>query len=123
MSGLVFSTAIAAAFNLTCPVAVIQHIGDMPPVRGTLVKQIRIDLKTNRWCDGVCHETKPISRVSERELILQREAQPDIHAYDSEVINRESGSYVSHHRINDVSYDETGTCSRKPFTGFPSKRF
>jgi hypothetical protein len=123
VSALALTAAIAASFNLACPVAFVQQIGDLPPSKANYAKELRIDLQTNRWCDGKCLETKPISSVTDLELVLQSEAQPDIDAYDSITVNRESGAFSSHHRINDVSYDETGVCKPRPFSGFPARRF
>jgi hypothetical protein len=123
VSALALTAAIAASFNLACPVAFVQRIGDLPPSKAKYAKELRVDLQTSRWCDDECRETRPISSVTESELILQSEAQPDINAYDSVTVNRESGAFSSHHRINDVSYDETGVCEKRPFSGFPTKRF
>jgi hypothetical protein len=123
VSALAFTAAIAASFNLACPVAFVQQIGDLPPSKANYSKVLRVDLQSSRWCDGECRETKPIYSVNDGELVLQSEAQPDINAYDSITVNRESGAFSSHHRINDVSYDETGVCETRAFSGFPARRF
>ena len=124
MSGVVLAAALASAFNLSCNLHMtLQASLNDKPHEGSFPWTLRIDLDSMRWCDDKCEETRPIVGVTNTELILISDADPRIDAYESLTINRESGRYDHHNRINESSLDEKGVCERTPFTGFPAKRF
>lgn len=124
MSTFLLAAAAAATFNLSCDLhmkLVASH--DTAPMEADTRKTFRLDLAALRWCEGDCRETKPIVRVRDTLLILIEDSDPRIDAYESLTINRESGRYDHHTRINESSMDGKGFCKPTPFTGFPASKF
>ena len=124
MSAFLLAAAAAMAFNLSCDLhmkLVASH--DTAPMEADQRKTFRVDLTSLRWCEGDCRETKPVVRVRDTLLILIDDSDPRIDAYESLTINRESGRYDHHMRINESSVDEKGVCKPTPFTGFPASKF
>ena len=124
MSTFLLAAAAAATFNLSCDLhmkLVASHY--TAPMEADTRKTFRLDLAALRWCEGDCRETKPIVRVRDTLLILIEDSDSRIDAYESLTINRESGRYDHHKRINESSMDGKGFCKPMPFTGFPARKF
>ena len=100
-------------FNLVC------QLPTQPSVDPKLTQiGYRVDLKAMRWCndDGPgkegCSQTDEIIKVTPERLTLSTGSV-------SIEINRENGAYYS----DLMGLIVNGQCVKKPFTGFPAKRF
>ena len=125
------TAAVAAAFNLVCSgtyvsfdsAKLFEPGAEKTPFDVTL----RLDLKIERWCEGVCKETKPIALVGSRLIFLESggvdaDGQED-YSDSFTTINRETAEYSQRVRFRGKGLLWTGKCESKPFTGFPALKF
>jgi hypothetical protein len=113
--------ATAAAFNLVCSGTGTTQSGRMVRSGFPFQHVFRVNTRTARFCDGLCHSTKPIARVGPREVVF----------FDSRIrgermfqwASRESGAFFSSLSYKGGRTMYMGSCVRRPFTGFPRRKF
>jgi hypothetical protein len=111
-------------FDLVCTGEYTTKLSsDSKQDRGKTQIRLRVSLDLGRWCADECKETKPLAAATDGEIVFERSADREIDAYDDVRVNRETGAYTSHHRINETEQDETETCAKAPFSGFPGRKF
>lgn len=111
-------------FDLVCTGEYTSKLSsDAKQDRGKTQLRLRVSLDLGRWCADECKETKPLVAVTDGEIVFERSADREIDAYDDVRVNRETGAYTSHHRINETEQDATEACVKAPFSGFPGRKF
>jgi hypothetical protein len=124
------AVAAAAAFNLVCSGTIAAgSMSDLVnPQKKTPIEVVyRIDLHEGRYCTGDCASTLPIYRVTDAQIVFQFSEDKDAGTDSLEMVNRESGEYLSRSRffgLTPPAFIMTqGTCEKARFTGFPARKF
>jgi hypothetical protein len=87
-------------------------------------RSIRIDLSSERFCEGNCTQTAQLASVNDTELFLKSDKFEDGSDREIFLINRESGQFWDVINPNsDMELKFVGTCQKRTFSGFPSKKF
>ena len=87
-------------------------------------RTIRVDLNLERYCDGKCIQTARLSSVNATELYVKVDKLDDGRDLEVFLINRESGKFWDIvGPDSDMELKTTGTCQRRPFSGFPPTQF
>lgn len=122
MSALIpIALAVATSFNLVC-VGVATAEGDGKPAgKESFETTLRLDLRSQRFCQDECDRTLPIVRVGETEIVLQEHnigRMKIVHR-----AHRETGEYHHTIRFGPVFVSRSGSCRRTQFSGFPARKF
>ncbi len=114
--------AVAAAFNLTCPIAFTGLTGEMIHRPSTPMEvKLRVDLTTSRFCSGNCTQTEGIAKTTPVKIYFRMHDEPMHGEYLA--VSRESGDFMSITKFGRIEETQTGTCTVGAFTGFPSRKF
>jgi len=115
-------TSGLAAFNLVCTVQTtfIDHKKQDGP---SFPIEYRVDLAAGRFCVGVCEETRPIAKVDPTDIYLVADRYPDGTNKEFIWISRESASYLWVLGEGSIELRSVGKCEKRPFTGFPARKF
>jgi len=126
---LAWLATTASAFNLIC--SGVHVTGTLKPdhlgfekrneVRESWV--YRIDLEAERWCWQDCTTTQAIVMANDTTIYLEHAEDKFSGINHSGYISRETGEV--HHRKNygnDIDV-RRGKCERRPFSGFPKRKF
>ena len=85
---------------------------------------LRIDLVSNRWCEGKCEFGTPLIAVTVNDLTFADDpTDPDGFSNSKSSINRNTGRYFTITHEDGRTDLETGECIMKPYTTVPSPRF
>ena len=115
LATLAVSSASAGAqlqrFDLECA-DTVETNGD---AEAPYVAHYRIDLVVKRWCEGECRAVKSLADVQSSFITLEGQQNSEFwHAID-----REKGEDQIFSSLG-VTKHTTGSCIRKPFSGFPN---
>lgn len=113
--------AVAAAFNLVCSGTHLQIENGKALPEKQITHSFRVDLESGRYCRESCEQTHPLYDVSATQIVFTRLEHNSI-LVDVRV-SRESGFYSAISNSPSGSGWTQGTCTRAPFTGFPSRKF
>lgn len=89
--------------------------------------RLRMDLESNRWCEGECREARPIASVdADRYTLFDFDNRGrTLRTQGLSFINRHTGehyeSMISTGGLAQVSR-RSGQCERAPFSGMPQPR-
>lgn len=130
MSGLLLAAAlVASAFDLSCTAYKVED-GFVDRHNVSFVEvRIRVGLASDRWCDWLYTKTDNIARISNRLIILRDvdyEASEPFYVY---CIHLESGKLEHYYgrlgmwAISLTTKLPEHACKRRPFSGFPARRF
>lgn len=132
-SGMFFLGALAAAssllFNLDCTGTrtVDSWVGlSRTPISNTQVRaSFRVDLKSGLWCSGDCSTTSALADVNDGFVVFQKSSGDSGRSFTR--VNRRTGELQELDRTDLLKAmlvtSTNGTCERKPFGGFPAKKF
>lgn len=89
----------------------------------------KVDFIEGRWCVGKCEETFPLKGINDKFIIMDHEEEKDPY-YDKDIfVNRETGDLIDRMRMGFPNSKDTtiimttANCTRKPFSGFPARKF
>lgn len=116
--------AMAATFNLICSGNSVTTSA-VPNSKAEISKFrtiYRVDLDQRRYCQDECERTRSFSIVTNNELVFQYLDGPEGFFLDV-TVSREDGGYSVTIQSPSSSGFKVGTCTKAPFTGFPTRKF
>ncbi|MFT7359268.1 hypothetical protein [Parasphingorhabdus sp.] len=122
--------ASVLAFNLICSGQEISGAKDIGPKQETYSSIYRVDLGSQKWCEGDCERQRNIFLVTDYEITLTDEYEVERNGSDErkvETIDRTNGrhtlDYASHSPlIGEFTFKRVGACHKSEFTGFPAPK-
>lgn len=119
---MIGSVVAVAVFNLICTVQGT-YFDKKQQDGGSFPVEYRIDLAEGRFCVGTCDETHPIAKATATDFYLVAKSYEDGSNKEFIKINRESGSYVWILGAPPSEVRLIGECEKRPFSGFPQRKF
>ena len=115
------SAPLGDTFNLEC--SGFETRKPLPDAKFQV--DLRIDLSSRRWCDGVCASTNDIIKTTPTQIVLEDGSDkvlPIGHTYAT--LSRDNGRYVRVRQLPPPLVNiAVAECVRKPFSGMPRLRF
>lgn len=115
------AAATAAAFNLSCSGTGVTQAGRMVSSGIPFHFVFRVDSKAGRFCNGLCASTTQLARIGPRAIVFHDSRRRNERLF--QWANRESGAFYSLDRYTGGRTMYFGKCVRRPFTGFPRRKF
>ena len=122
---IMLAAAAATSFNLTCTGEVLTKLKKELPSREPRQVDVRVDLRSNKYCIADCASTIAIKKVTDEEILFQ-DNPADSEGQNQRFVwrvNRYTGKSSAYLKLKDgTDVLEEGFCTRSPFTGFKQMR-
>ena len=115
------SAAETVDFNLYC--SGTKSSGLLKKMESVFSEELRISISTGEWCKSTCFYVNKIKNVSFNEIVLDNKE--DGTGWNKEYIDRRLGTYSQDlfFALSADKFRRYATCEKRPFSGFPKRKF